>query len=276
MDDQSSEKQKAHRIALELEYDGSSYCGWQRQLSPELPSVQVHVERCLSSIADEPVTVFCAGRTDKGVHASGQVIHFETNKDRGDKAWVVGVNSLLPASIRVRWAHEVRADFHARFSAISRRYLYLLHESRIQSAHMHQLVTQVPFELDVEAMQRAGQNLLGEHDFSAFRAAGCQASTPWRSVHWLNVVRINRFVVVDVQANAFLQHMVRNIVGMLLEVGRGMQLPDWGRELLISRDRTAGAITAPAQGLYFVKADYPTEFGLPESDLGPIFLQPFS
>jgi tRNA pseudouridine38-40 synthase len=275
MDSQPPQEQQPYRIALELEYDGSAYCGWQRQSSPELPSVQARLEQSLSSVADAPVTVFCAGRTDKGVHACGQVIHFEASVDRGEKAWVVGVNSLLPPSIKVRWAHNVPADFHARFSATSRRYLYLIYESRIRPALMDQLVTQVPFELDVAAMHRAGQNLLGEHDFSAFRAAGCQASTPWRSIQWLNVVRKNRFIVVDVQANAFLQHMVRNMVGMLLEVGRGLRHPDWAGEVLTSRDRTTGAVTAPARGLYFARANYPADYGLPQSALGPIFLQPY-
>jgi tRNA pseudouridine38-40 synthase len=275
MASQPPQEQHPYRIALELEYDGSSYCGWQRQLSPELPSVQLQLEQALSSVADQPVTVFCAGRTDKGVHASGQVIHFEASLDRGAKAWVVGTNSLLPSSIKIRWAHNVPAEFHARFSATSRRYLYVIYESRIPSAHMDRLVTHVPFELDVAAMHRAGQNLLGEHDFSAYRAAGCQASTPWRSIQWLNVVRKNRFIIVDVQANAFLQHMVRNIVGMLLEVGRGLRHSDWGRELLSSCDRTAGAVTAPARGLYFAKANYPADYGLPSGPLGPIFLQPY-
>ena len=273
MDSHSAQERQLYRIALELEYDGSPYCGWQRQMSPELPSIQGQLEQALSSIAGNQIIVSCAGRTDKGVHASGQVVHFDTPVDRGVKAWVKGTNSLLPAQIRVTWARKVPLEFHARFSATSRRYFYLIYESRIRSAHFDCLATQVPFELDVEAMHQAAQHLLGEHDFSAFRASGCQSSTPWRSIHWMNVVRWNRFIVVDVQANAFLQHMVRTMVGMLLEVGRGVESTDWAKELLQSRDRTAGAKTAPPNGLYFVRANYSAEYNLPESSLGPIFLQ---
>jgi len=275
MDSQPSQERQLFRTALELEYDGSSYCGWQRQSSPALTSVQGELEQALSRIADRQISVFCAGRTDKGVHASGQVVHFETLVDRGEKAWVAGTNSLLPASIRVKWAHNVPLDFHARFSATSRRYLYLIYESRIRSAHFDRFATHVPLELDVEAMHKAAQYLLGEQDFSAFRAAGCQSTTPWRCIHWLKVLRKNRFIVVDVQANAFLQHMVRNIAGMLLEVGFGAQPASWAQELLENRDRTAGAVTAPARGLFFVKANYPARYDLPDSTLSPIFLQPY-
>ena len=264
-----------HRIALELEYDGSSFSGWQRQLAPELPTVQDQLELALSSIANEQISVVCAGRTDKGVHATGQVVHFETTAERAVKAWVVGANSLLPTSIRVKWAVAVPTEFHARFSATSRRYLYLIYQSRIRSSHLDCLATQFPGELDVEAMDKAGKHLLGEHDFSAFRAAGCQSNTPWRCVHWLNVLRKNSFVVVDVQANAFLQHMVRNIVGMLLQVGRGDAPVGWSKELLEGRDRTAGPVTAPSNGLYFVRANYPAKYGFPDSELGPLFLQPY-
>ncbi|MBT8147563.1 MAG: tRNA pseudouridine(38-40) synthase TruA [Gammaproteobacteria bacterium] len=275
MDSQSTQERQLYRVALGLEYDGSPYCGWQRQLAPELPSIQHQLEQALSRIVSEPTKVFCAGRTDKGVHASGQVVHFETPVDRGKKAWVTGTNSLLPASIRVRWAHDVPPEFHARFSATYRRYLYLINESRIRSAHIDHLVTHVPFQLDVQGMHEAGQFLLGEHDFSSFRAAGCQSNTPWRCINWLNIRRRNRFIVVDIKANAFLQHMVRNIVGALLEVGRGTESAGWVKELLESRDRTAGAVTAPANGLYFVRAGFPAEYDLPESTLGPIFLQPY-
>lgn len=275
MDSHSSQERPLHRIALELEYEGSNFCGWQRQASPELPSIQGQLEQALSRIADEPVGVHCAGRTDRGVHASGQVVHFDSPVDRGTRAWVVGTNSLLPDTIRVRWSHNVPSEFHARFSATSRRYLYLLYESRIRSSHADRLASQVPCQLDVQAMHEAAGHLLGEHDFSAFRAAGCQSNTPWRFIEWLKVRRRNSFIVIDVQANAFLQHMVRNIVGMLLEVGRGGRPPGWARELLQGRDRTAGAVTAPANGLYLVKVNYPAELQLPDSALGPIFLQPY-
>lgn len=244
-------------------------------VSPRLPTVQGALEEALSRVADSPITVFCAGRTDRGVHATGQVVHFDTPIDRGRKAWTLGTNSSLPLSVRVRWARLVPGDFHARFSAIARRYLYLLYEADVLSSHLFGKATRVAVPLDVDAMHSAAQLLVGEHDFSAFRAAGCQSRTPDRCLHWLRVVRWNRFVVVDVQANAFLQHMVRNIVGMLLEVGKGTQAPGWAGELLRSRDRTAGAMTASPAGLYLVRACYPEPFALPESELGPIFLQPY-
>jgi tRNA pseudouridine38-40 synthase len=275
MENQPAPEPALQRVALELEYDGSPFWGWQRQSSPELPTIQARLEEALSSIAASPVSVFCAGRTDRGVHATGQVVHFETPVDRGEKAWVVGSNSLLPPSIRVRWARNVPADFHARFSALARRYLYLIYESRIASAHLTQLASRVPCELDVEAMHRAGQQLLGEHDFSAFRATGCESRTPWRTVQWLNVLRRHGFIVVDIQANAFLQHMVRNIVGMLLEVGRGLQAPGWAAELLAGQDRTAGAMTAPPRGLYLARVSYPADLQFPTGPPGPHFLQPY-
>lgn len=275
MDGQPEQERELHRVALELEYDGSSFCGWQRQLSPELPTVQATLEKALSKIADSPITVFCAGRTDRGVHATGQVVHFDTPVDRGRRAWEKGVNSMLPETVRVRWAQPVPPSFHARFSATARRYLYLIYEADFQSTHLAGKATRITFTPDIEAMQQAGQYLLGEHDFSAFRAAGCQSRTPQRCISWLNVGRRNRFIVVDIQANAFLQHMVRNIVGMLLEVGRGARPALWSLELLRGRDRRLAAKTAPADGLYLVRADYPVAFSLPDSSLGPVFLQPY-
>lgn len=275
MDGQTADARPLYRFALEVEYDGSSYSGWQRQFSPQLPTVQGYLEEALSRVADAPITVFCAGRTDRGVHATGQVVHFESPVERSSKAWVLGTNSGLPVSIRVRWAQPVSVDFHARFSALARRYLYLIYEEDLLSTHLFGRATRVADSLNIEAMQQAGRLLEGEHDFSAFRAAGCQSNSPWRCVHWLRVLHHHRFIVVDIQANAFLQHMVRNIVGMLLEVGKGAREPDWAGELLSGRDRTAGAMTAPAHGLYLVRASYPGQFNLPESSLGPLFLQPY-
>jgi len=264
------------RFALEIEYDGHGFCGWQKQLSPPLPTVQSCLESAISRVADRDVSVICAGRTDRGVHATGQVIHFESDIDRGEKAWTIGVNSLLPASIRVRQSRVVNASFHARFSALSRRYLYVIYESDIAPALMAHQLTHVRSELDVDAMHLAGQYLLGENDYSAFRAAGCQSKTPYRCVHWLNVKRKGRFIVVDIQADAFLQHMVRNIVGVLLEIGKKLQKPQWARELMQSRDRTLGAITASPCGLYLAEVKYPSEYNLKVSELAPCFLQPYS
>ena len=264
------------RVALEIEYDGHMFCGWQKQLAPQQPTIQASLERAISQVADQDVAIVCAGRTDRGVHATGQVIHFDAAINRGDKAWTAGVNSLLPAAIRVRRSRVVDDQFHARFSALSRRYLYVIYEAKIAPALLTHQLTHVQNELDVDAMYKAAQFLLGENNFSAFRAAGCQSRTPFRCVHWLNVKRNNRFVVIDIQANAFLQHMVRNIAGVLLAIGTHKQEPVWARELLLSRDRTRGAATAPASGLYLIEVNYPPQYQLSVSELGPCFLQPYS
>ncbi|MEX2132247.1 MAG: tRNA pseudouridine(38-40) synthase TruA [Pseudohongiellaceae bacterium] len=263
------------RIALGVEYDGSHFCGWQRQGSPQLPTVQGMLESALSKVADHPVKLHCAGRTDAGVHATGQVVHFDCRIDRGERAWIKGSNSQLPPTIRVVWAKPVSSDFHARFVATARRYLYILHCNPVASAIGTGQLTQITGPLNVAAMHATGQYLLGEQDFTAFQAAGCQSATANRCVHWLNVQNHHRFIVVDIQANAFLQHMVRNIVGMLLEVGTGRRPAEWSRELLEGRDRKLGAVTAPPDGLYLVKVTYPEAFALPELPLGPMFLQPY-
>lgn len=261
------------RIALEIEYDGSRFHGWQRQgCGGQLATVQASLEKALSSVADETVGIVCAGRTDSGVHATGQVVHFDVSKDRGEKAWVRGGNSQLPDAVRIRWARRVPDDFHARFSALARRYMYLFYEYPVAPALLASQLTHVTYPLDTDAMHQAGQFLLGERDFSSFRAAGCQSRSAHRFVHWLNVYRLQRFVVVDIKANAFLQHMVRNIAGMLLEVGRGERPPDWAQTLLQARDRRAGGVTAAPAGLYLVRVEYPPRFVLPASPLGPCFL----
>lgn len=261
-----------HRIALAIEYDGSVYSGWQKQAAPELPTVQASLEGALSTVADTLITVACAGRTDAGVHATCQIVHFDTPVDRGDKAWVRGVNSLLPPTVRVLWSAEVGSEFHARFSATGRRYLYFVHNSKIASALFAGKLTQSRAELDLNLMQRASQLLLGERDFSSFRAAGCQSNTPNRNVFSANWYRQHELLVFDIHANAFLQHMVRNIVGSLLCVGRGEQKPEWITELLLARDRTQAAMTAPPDGLYLVQVDYPPEFKLPACHQQPLLL----
>ncbi len=265
-----------HRIALGVEYDGAAFHGWQRQGDPSLPTVQGALERALSSVANHSVDLVCAGRTDAGVHGSGQVVHFECQTDRGEKAWVRGVNSLLPETVRVQWARAVPSDFHARFSATSRRYLYLLDDSHIESAIMARKVTKTRLTLDIARMHEAGQALLGEQDFSAFRAAGCQSRTPYRNLMHLSVCRHHRYIVVDIQANAFLLHMVRNIVGTLMEIGAGHQPIEWAGDLLHRRDRRLAAMTASPHGLYLVRVEYPQEFGLPALPVGPSFLQPYA
>ncbi len=263
----------SQRIALGVEYDGAAFHGWQRQASPQLLTVQGALERALSQVADHPVSTICAGRTDTGVHATGQVVHFDAQTLRPEKAWIRGGNSLLPPAARVLWARQVSDDFHARFSARSRRYRYVIRESEVEPAVMARQLTHVRERLDVESMDQAASHLLGERDFSAFRAAGCQSRTPWRNVMHLRVRRQGAFVVIEVQANAFLQHMVRNIAGVLLEIGSGRQPPQWAGQVLESRDRSAAAVTAKPYGLYLVEVDYPDHFGLPASPAGPAFLQ---
>ena len=231
------------RIALGVEYDGARYCGWQRQ--PHCESVQQALESALAFVADAPVTVHCAGRTDTGVHATGQVVHFDPPAPRDPDAWVLGVNSNLPADVSVRWAAPVDDAFHARFDAIERRYRYLILSGRSRSALHAGRAWWVHEALDADAMQRAAQALIGEHDFSAFRAAGCQSTSPVRDLRHVWVRAHGPWTVVDVAANAFLMHMVRNIVGLLRLAGRGEADADDVARILVSRDRTRSAAAAP-------------------------------
>lgn len=258
------------KIALGIEYDGSRYFGWQRQQNVD--SVQQKLEEALSVIANTPCEVFCAGRTDAGVHGTGQVVHFETEVNRPLQSWCFGTNTHLPADIAVRWAVEVSEDFHARFSATARRYRYIIYNHKLRSAILPKGVSHYYHSLEHEKMHQAGQFLLGENDFSSFRAAQCQSHTPWRNVHHLQVSRQQDYIIVDIQANAFVHHMVRNIVGSLIEVGQGRQPVEWIKWLLEQRDRTLAAPTAKAEGLYLVDVTYPEHFGIPKGKLGPLFL----
>ena len=258
------------RIALGIEYDGAQHYGWQRQR--EVPSVQEHLEKALSTVANTPIEVQCAGRTDAGVHATGQVVHFDCDAVRPLKAWTMGVNANLPSSVAVKWCVHVSDDFNARFSATGRRYRYVIYNHKMRPAILEQGITHIHRPLNEQLMHEAAQALLGEQDFSAFRAALCQSKTPFRNVTNVTVSRHGAFVVVDISANAFLHHMVRNIVGSLVEIGSGHQPVDWIATLLAGRDRTLSAATAKPNGLYLVKVNYPDAFGLPEQPLGPLFL----
>ncbi len=261
-----------HRIALGIEYSGCHFKGFQKQLSAP-NTVQAALERGISRVADEPLSLVCAGRTDAGVHATAQVIHFDSLAQRPLKAWVQGVNTHLPDDIRVLWAVDTGPDFHARFSAQSRTYRYVLYSSPVRSAILQRHVTWTSFALDEKAMTRAATYLLGEHDFSAFRAAQCQAHSPVREVQEIQFAATGPFLVLQIKANAFLHHMVRNIVGSLLEVGKGLKSETWIRQLLEGKDRTNAAATAPPHGLYLVKVEYSEVFGLPvHAPLGPLFL----
>lgn len=251
------------RIALGIEYDGTDFQGWQNQQAG-VRTLQSCVEAALSRVADHPVTVICAGRTDAGVHASGQVIHFDSDVKRPARAWVLGGNSHLPVDVAIQWTRVVADRFHARYSAYARRYRYVILNRRLRSA-LRQRQTTLYYRhwLDADRMRQAGQLLLGENDFSAFRAAGCQSKTPWRNVTELSVLRVGDRVIIEIEANAFLQHMVRNIVGVLLAIGSGGQPVAWAGEVLAGRDRTRAGITAAPQGLCLRQVSYPPEFALP-------------
>jgi tRNA pseudouridine38-40 synthase len=220
------------------------------------------------------VTTVCAGRTDAGVHALGQVIHFDTAARRTDDAWLLGGNSQLPPDISLRWVQSVPAGFHARHSARSRRYRYVIHNSRSRSALFAQRAGWCTWPLDAERMHEAAQCLVGEHDFSAYRAAECQARTPHRRVLGISAARHGEWIAIEVEANAFLHHMVRNIVGVLIAIGRGQQPVDWALGVLEGRDRRLGGVTAEPGGLYFLRARYDAAYGLPEPGLPDIDLLP--
>lgn len=257
------------RLALGIEYDGTAYSGWQAQ--DHAPSVQAAVESALAQIAQHPVSVTASGRTDAGVHALAQVVHCDVAVERPLRAWVRGVNAHLPPDIDVRWAQRVHSQFDARRSAQSRRYRYILCAQPTRPAlHRHRVGwTYKP--LAAAPMQQAASCLIGEHDFSSFRAAGCQAKHPVRNIHSLSVSAVGPFIHIDIEANAFIHHMVRNIVGTLLPIGAGERPVDWLAEVLATRDRTQAGITAAAAGLYLVGARYPVSDGLPELPSPPSF-----
>lgn len=263
------------RIALRIEYDGMAFGGWQKQSSSEIPTVQGSLEAAISQVADAAVKLVCAGRTDAGVHATCQIAHFDCHKDRGERAWTMGVNSLLPPAVRVRETFSVNTEFNARFSATSRRYVYLLYCESTDSALLSGRVVREPEGLDVAAMRAGAQHLPGERDFSSFQAAGCQSRSPFREVKFLDVYQQRGFIVIDICANAFLQHMVRNITGSLLEVGRRKREPDWIGEILQKKDRKAAGIAAPPEGLYLVSVSYPEDCGIPARTIAPPLLDPF-
>lgn len=263
------------RIALGLAYDGAAWQGWQTQ--PHGMTVQDRLEAALGAFAGtgEPVPTICAGRTDTGVHAAMQVIHLDTPLERREESWVRGVNAFLPPSIAVQWARTVPDDFHARFSARSRTYVYLLWRGRVRPALWAGRVGWCFQPLDLDAMREAASMLLGEHDFSSFRSAQCQARHPVRTLHRLDIEARGAFVVFTLRANAFLHHMVRNILGALLQVGQGREPASWMGQLLQARDRRQGAPTFMPDGLYLSAIEYPESYALGELDGGATLLSPF-
>lgn len=249
------------RIALGLEYDGSSFCGWQTQ--PSGCAVQDHLEAALAHIAGERVATTCAGRTDSGVHALSQVVHFDTLAQRPPSAWVRGVNASLPAGIAVLWAREVDPEFHARYAALERCYRYVLLNRAVRPAAAHGRVGWFHLALDEGRMRRAAGHLCGEHDFSAFRSSECQARSPVRELRRVSIERLNDHIVFEFRANAFLHHMIRNLVGTLVYVGKGRHEPEWIAQVLESRDRSRAAPTFEAAGLYLASITYDAQWALP-------------
>lgn len=258
------------RIALGIEYDGSGFLGWQTQ--PGGGGVQDALERALASIAGQPVKVVGAGRTDRGVHARGQVVHFETEALRPDTAWVRGVNAMLPDGVAVRWACQVGAEFHARYSARARVYRYVLLNRPVRPALFARNLGWFHASLDVHAMRAAATMLVGKHDFSAFRSAECQARSPVRTLEALTVEQQGERIDFVFRADAFLHHMVRNIVGALVYVGKGKHPPQWVADVLASRDRTLGAPTFGPEGLYLERVEYDAHWQLPQAPLAPLGL----
>ena len=251
------------RLAVGIEYDGTRFAGWQRQ--PGLVTVQECVQQALSTVADHPVTVTAAGRTDAGVHACGQVAHFETTARRPVRGWVLGANSHLPPEVAINWALEVESSFHARYTALGRTYRYCMLRRATRPALLRDRVCWIRSPLDAAAMHEGAQALVGEHDFSAFRAVECQSTTPMRHVDAISVTVDGPLVVIEISANAYLHHMVRNIAGALLMVGAGERPPAWIAETLAERDRTRAGVTAPPGGLYLWQVRYPKSLQIPET-----------
>ncbi|MCH9698945.1 MAG: tRNA pseudouridine(38-40) synthase TruA [Gammaproteobacteria bacterium] len=248
------------RIALGIEYDGTAYHGWQFQ--EHCISIQACVDAAISRVANHPVRSTCAGRTDAGVHALQQVVHFDTEAKRTEYAWIMGINSALPDDIRIIWAVSVPASFHARNSAIARSYRYCILNRRVKPALDRHRLCWFYKPLDETLMQSGTQYLIGEHDFTSFRSAGCQSNSPFRRIYTIDVSRKDDCIWVSIIGNAFLHHMVRNIIGVLLEVGSGQHEPQWVDQVLKARDRKAAGITASSSGLYFSGVYYPNEFGI--------------
>jgi len=251
------------RIAAGVEYCGTNFYGWQKQTRSR--TVQQCIEKAFSKVANHAITVQCAGRTDSGVHAFNQVIHFDTTSIRENHSWIFGANSNLPEDVNVTWVKHVNDDFHARFSAISRQYKYIILNRAARSSVLGNLTSWQVEHLDDVLMSESAKYLIGKHDFTSFRATACQSKSPIRVIEYLSVKRHDELIIIDVLANAFLHHMVRNIAGVLIHVGNKKYPATWVKEVLQACDRKRGGITAPASGLYLIKVNYPDEFNIPSS-----------
>jgi tRNA pseudouridine38-40 synthase len=257
------------RIAMGIEYDGQHFQGWQfLGAARDVRTVQGVLMQAIGSVANHPVEITCAGRTDAGVHAWGQVIHFDTDANRTERGWILGVNSALPADVSVTWVRIMPVEFDARRAATARRYRYIILNTTARGGLLAGRVTWDYRKLDAETMASAALHLIGEHDFSAYRSSECQSQSTVRRLNRLEIVRHGDYVILDIEANAFLHHMVRNIVGVLADIGAGRREPVWAREVLATRDRRQGGVTAPAAGLYLMRVDYPAIFDVPAPRAG--------
>lgn len=252
------------RIALGISYQGSAYHGWQSQTG--LACIQTYLEHAISKVADHRIALYCAGRTDKGVHALGQVAHFDTLSNRSQQAWLLGSNSHLPPDIRINWVQMVDDNFHARFSAKARRYHYIIYNQRLKNALWNRYTSHCYYALNENIMHAAAQQLVGEHDFSSFRAASCQAKSARREIQHIKVNRKGCYVTIDIQANAFLHHMVRNISAVLMTIGAGKKPMAWLKEILAAHDRKAADVTASPSGLYLYQVFYPEIYAFPKPE----------
>lgn len=253
-----------NRLAFGVEYDGSLLHGWQKQID-QPRTVQEILEKAISFVADEPIKTICAGRTDAGVHAVNQVVHVDTKANRDNRAWIMGCNTILPEDVRILWVKPISSEFNARRSALSRHYRYCIYNHQVRPSLFRKQLTWFHRPLSVDKMQEAAEHWLGEQDFSSFRAAGCQSKSPVRKVTHVQVRRLGDLVIFDIIANAFLHHMVRNMVGVLLDVGQGKVLPIHAKHVLEAKDRTQAGVTAPPNGLYLVGVQYPSEYDINEA-----------
>ncbi len=261
-----------HKIAFGIEYDGSRYSGWQRQQHTS-ETIQEYLEKAISSVADESTTLYCAGRTDSGVHALGQIAHIETSAVRSQKSWVRGINTKLPDDIAVQWAQQVSGDFHARYKASRRSYRYIIDNTQNYRSAVNRFRTSWIYKpLDESKMIKASKYLLGTHDFSSFRALACQAKSSVKTINRLDIYRKQRLIVIEIEANAFLHHMVRNIVGVLIAVGSGEQDISWCKYILQARDRSKGGVTAKPEGLFLTEVRYPDKYDIPLNENRPIMI----
>lgn len=249
------------RIAMGVEYDGSSFKGWQKQ--SHAASIQAALEAALSKVANEPIHTTCAGRTDAGVHAVGQVVHFDCRNKRSARSWICGTNRYLPKSVRILWVAEVPLSFDARYKAFKRHYRYIIYNHPIRPSLFKDFMGWSYRKLEIALMQAATPYWIGEHDFSSFRSAHCQSPSPRREIHTIEIHQVRHQIMIDIIANAFLHHMVRNMVGTLMSIGSGLKAPEWAQVVLEAKDRRVATVTAPASGLYLVAVHYPSHFELP-------------